>query len=307
MTTYGFLGLGAMGAPMARRLADHALAGGDRLLVWNRTPGKDADLRARGAEAASGPAVMAAAADVLIVMLPDLPQLVELTSGPAALLDGITSRTVLVVCSSVAPQGIKEYARAAASATGGLVGVVDAPVSGGPEGAVAGSLAVMVGGAPDDVAAAWPALTAMGRTVRHLGPVGAGSLAKACNQMVVASTMIALSEAATLAELAGLDVERFLDVLAGGYAGGRLLEVKRDNLIRRRYPPGGLARYLVKDLDIVRDEAGAHGATLPQADLSLAEYHAADRAGWGEQDMSVVHRLARRSAGLLPVDGGEGL
>lgn len=304
MTTYGFLGLGVMGAPMAARLADHASGGGERLLVWNRTPGKDAEPLARGAEAITDPAEILEAADVVVIMLPDLPQLLELTAGPTALLGRVTTRTVLVVCSSVAPRGIKEFADTAVQATGGLVGVVDAPVSGGPEGAAAGSLAIMAGGASDDIALVWPALNAMGRTVCHLGPLGSGALAKGCNQMVVAATMIALAEAATLAERAGLDVDRFLEVLGAGYAASRLLEAKGSNMSSRTYPLGGRASYMVRDLGIVRDEASAFGVVLPQADLSRSEYIAIDEAGWGGQDMSVVHQLVRRSAGLSAAEQG---
>ncbi len=178
--------------------------------------------------------------------------------------------------------------------TEGLVQVVDAPVSGGPEGANTGTLAIMVGGAEAAVAAAWPALTAMGAIVRHLGAIGSGSLAKACNQMIVAATMIALSEASALAESAGVDVAGLLDVLSGGYAASRLLEVKRDNLISRSYSPAGKAAYMVKDLEFARSEADRTGAKVEQAELSLATFTAVAEAGLGEQDMSVVHQLIRR-------------
>jgi len=200
---------------------------------------------------------------------------------------------VLVICSSISPQGARDYAAHAAELTGGLVQVVDAPVSGGPEGASAGTLAIMAGGSEAAVAAAWPALTSMGTTVRHLGPIGSGSLAKACNQMVVAATMIALSEASVLAESARVDVAGFLDVLGGGYASSRLLEVKKHNLISRTYPPAGKAAYMVKDLQFVRSEAALTGASVGQAELSLATFAAVADAGLGDQDMSVVHRIIR--------------
>jgi 2-hydroxy-3-oxopropionate reductase len=152
----------------------------------------------------------------------------------------------------------------------------------------------MAGGS--EVAVAWPALTAMGTTVRHLGPVGSGSLAKACNQMVVAATMIALSEACVLAESADVDVAGLLEVLAGGYAASRVLEAKKDNLISRTYSPAGKATYMVKDLGFVRPEAQHTGATVEQAQLSLDTFTAVDEAGLGEQDMSVVHQLIRQRA-----------
>jgi 2-hydroxy-3-oxopropionate reductase len=296
MTTYGFVGLGSMGAPMAVRLAAHCAERGDRLLVWNRSSGRGAAVLAEGAEVARDPAALVAACDVVVMMLPDLPQLIELTDGQAGLLGDVRTPTVLVICSSISPQGARAYAEHAAELTGGLVQVVDAPVSGGPEGAGAGTLSIMAGGSEAAVAAAWPALTAMGATVRHLGAIGSGSLAKACNQMVVAATMIALSEASVLAESAGVDVAGLLDVLGGGYASSRVLEVKRDNLISRTYSPAGKAAYMVKDLQIVRSEAELTGARVEQAELSLATFAAVADSGFGDQDMSVVHQLIRQRA-----------
>jgi 2-hydroxy-3-oxopropionate reductase len=296
MTTYGFIGLGSMGAAMAKRLATRCVERGDRLVVWNRSRVREAAVLAEGASAARDPADLVAVSDVVVVMLPDLPQLLELTDGPAKLLSRVQSPTVLVICSSVAPAGARAFADHATELTDGLVSVIDAPVSGGPEGAQAGTLAIMAGGSDVAVAAAWPALTAMGSTVRHLGAIGAGSLAKACNQMVVAATMIALSEASVLAESAGVDVAGLLDVLAGGYAASRLLEVKGTNLASQTYSPAGKATYMVKDLGFVRSEAQRTGVTVSQAELSLATFAAADAAGLGEEDMSVVHRIIREQA-----------
>jgi 2-hydroxy-3-oxopropionate reductase len=293
MTTYGFIGLGSMGAPMATQLAAHSVERGDRLLVWNRTRAREATVLGEGAIAAGDPAELVAVADVVVVMLPDLPQLLDLTDGPAKLLSHVQSPTVLAICSSVSPADARAFAEHASVLTDGLVQVIDAPVSGGPEGAKAGTLAIMVGGSDEAVASAWPALTAMGGTVRHLGAIGAGSLAKACNQMVVAATIIALSEASVLAESAGVDVAGLLDVLAGGYAASRLLQVKAENLASQTYSPAGKAAYMVKDLGFVRSEAERTGARVDQADLSLATFAAVDAAGLGEEDMSVVHRVIR--------------
>lgn len=293
MTTYGFIGLGSMGAPMAKQLAAQCVTRGDRLLVWNRSPARDATVVSEGAITARDPADLVMLADVVIVMLPALPQLLELTDGPAKLLSRVQSPTVVAICSSVSPADARAFAAHASELTDGLVQVIDAPVSGGPEGAQAGALAIMVGGSDEAVAVAWPALTAMGRTVRHLGAIGAGSLAKACNQMVVAATMIALSEASVLAESAGVDVAGLLDVLSGGYAASRVLEVKAENLVSQTYSPAGKAAYMVKDLGFVRAESQRTGVRIDQADLSLATFAAVDAAGLGEQDMSVVHRVIR--------------
>jgi len=287
-----------MGGPMAAQLGEFCRANGNELQVWNRTPGRDVALVANGARTATGPAELVAASEVVVVMLPDLPQLADLTGGPVRLLSGVVRPTVLVICSSISPGAARSYAAWAAELTDGLVQVVDAPVSGGTEGAAAGTLAIMAGGAESAIAAAWPALTAMGTTVWHLGPLGSGSLAKACNQMVVAATVVALSEACTLAESAGIEVGALLDVLSGGFAASRVLEVKAANLVSKQYPPTGKAIYMVKDLGFVRAEAELTGTPTDQALLSLELFTAVAREGLGDQDMSVVHQLIRRRAGL---------
>ncbi|MGH3425464.1 MAG: NAD(P)-dependent oxidoreductase, partial [Nocardioidaceae bacterium] len=270
--------------------------------VWNRTPGRDGAVVARGADRVGEPADLLAAVDAAIVMLPDLAQLEELVDGPAALLSKVTTRTVLVVCSTVSPTAVREFAERVTGSTGGLVTLLDAPVSGGPEGAAAGSLSIMVGGDEEDVVTARPALDAMGKTVRHVGALGAGSLAKACNQMVVSATMIALAEAATLAESAGVDVPALLDILAGGLAGSRLLELKRDNLVGHTYAATGPARYMLKDLGFVHRAAEETGAAVDQAELSRGVFTALHDAGLGDEDMSVVHELIRRRSGLTADD-----
>lgn len=294
--TYGFLGLGSMGSPMAGHLADFCAEGNDELLVWNRSPGRYPAVTAKGAEVVIGPAELLTRADVVFVMLPDLPELEELTDGPAQLLAGVVDRTVLVVCSSVSPAGVRAFADRAAQLTDGLVRVVDAPVSGGAEGARAGTLAIMVGGADGDVAPALAGLGAMGTTVRHLGTLGAGSLAKACNQMVVAATLVALSEASVLAESAGLSVPGLLEILAGGFGSSRVLEVKTPNLSTNSYLPTGVAKYMVKDLRFVEVEAERTGAPIPQALLSADLFADVVAAGLGDLDVSVVHALIRSSA-----------
>ncbi len=298
MTRYGFIGLGAMGAPMAGHLADLCDGGDDSLTVWNRTSGREGALAGRGVLIADSPRELLAGSEVVVVMLPDLAQLADLTDGPARLLEDVSTPTTVVICSSVSPLEVRSYAERVATMTGGLVGVVDAPVSGGVEGAAAGTLAIMAGGSAADVALAWPALEAMGTTVRHLGPVGAGSLAKACNQMVVAATLIALSEASVLAESAGLSVSALLDILAGGFGASRVLEVKSANLTSNTYAPTGAARYMVKDLAFVTAESDLTGAAVTQAELSAELFGSVLERGLGDLDVSVVHAVIRARAGL---------
>lgn len=295
---YGFIGLGSMGLPMAGHLADYCAAAGDRLLVWNRTAGRAGELGERGVVEFDDPVALVGKCDVVFVMLPDLPELIALVNAPVGLLSEIRHRLTLVVCSSVSPAGVREFAEDATRRTNGLVSVVDAPVSGGTEGATAATLAIMVGGDTAAVETAWPALTSMGTTVRHLGPVGAGALAKVCNQMVVAATIVALSEASVVAEAAGVSVEGLLEVLAGGLAASQVLAIKSANLVSRTYAATGKARYMAKDLGFAIVEAGRVRADVAQTSLSLDRFIAVDEAGWGDDDVSVVHSLIRERSGL---------
>jgi 2-hydroxy-3-oxopropionate reductase len=177
--------------------------------------------------------------------------------------------------------------------------VVDAPVSGGDVGAADASLSIMVGGGPDDVARLDGPLRAMGSVVRHLGPVGSGQLAKACNQIVVAGTLTALGEAVTLAVHGGLKVEQLLDVLAGGLAGSRVLDVKRAGLAAHSFEPGGKARFQHKDLGFALDAARAHDVALPVTAIVDQLFGAMRWTGHGDDDHSgivqIIEALSRRT------------
>jgi 2-hydroxy-3-oxopropionate reductase len=242
----GFVGLGPMGAPMASNLLD---AGFD-VALWNRTAARaEAVAESRpGATVAGTPA--GAARPVVVAMLPDLPQVRDVVDRPDGLRAGwaaaAVERPVLVVMSTVSPVEVERWA-AELAADG--VRLVDAPVSGGVEGAAAGSLSVMAGGEADDVARVRPLFDAMGGALRHLGPVGAGSLAKACNQIVVGGTLNALAEAVAIARTGGLDLEAVLDVLGAGLAGSRLLTDKSRRYLTGDYDHGAACRTQLKDLE----------------------------------------------------------
>ncbi|MCJ1698125.1 NAD(P)-dependent oxidoreductase [Rathayibacter festucae] len=277
----GLIGLGSMGAPMARRV----LAAGFALGITARPASAD---RARaavpGAVWHDSPRVLALASDVLLLMVPDLPQIEELLSGDESVpVDG--TGPLLVVCSSVSPEGLRALARQHPR-----LRLIDAPVSGGTEGAEAGTLSIMVGGEEDDVARALPVLAACG-TALHLGPLGAGEVAKACNQLIVAATMTAIAEAAVIAERSGLDLGALLELLQGGYAGSRVLETKRAALVARDYRPTGVASYMVKDLRAAADEAEATGTAAPVLATVADVFRELTEAGLGDQDLSVVHRF----------------
>ncbi|WP_245982123.1 NAD(P)-dependent oxidoreductase [Mycetocola tolaasinivorans] len=294
--TVGVIGLGSMGAPMARNLLARRPAG-TAVHVQSRRPESLTPFVESGAIAQATPRELALAAEIVVVMLPDLAQIEQVLTGPDGLLAGIDTTHTLVVCSSISPTGLRELAARLDAATSGLLRVVDAPVSGGTEGAEAGTLSIMVGGDNADVARVLPVLETMG-TPLHLGPLGSGQVAKACNQMIVAATMTAVAEAAVVAERAGLDVAALLPLLQGGYAGSRVLETKADRLIAKDYSPTGIAAFMVKDLTAAVAEADATGTTARQLRTTLGIFEDLVDAGLGEQDLAVVHRFAE-------IDGAE--
>ncbi|WP_329438725.1 NAD(P)-dependent oxidoreductase [Streptomyces canus] len=290
--TVGFVGLGAMGLPMAANLAK---AGFD-VLVWarGRVP-LDAAVAA-GCRAAGRPADVAAGARTVITMLPDLPQVRDVSAGPDGLLAGLDTAApteamdTLVVMGTVSPVAVRALAQELRSFG---VTVVDAPVSGGVTGARDATLSIMAGGTPYAVESVRPYLSAMGSTVRRMGDTGAGSLAKACNQLVVAGTLVALAEAVVLGEHGGLDPAALLEVLAGGLASSEVLAQKRRHLADSDFSPSGPARYLHKDLGFVLDSAAHADVELPLS-ISVARLYAAiDERGLGDLDNSVVLRLLR--------------
>jgi 2-hydroxy-3-oxopropionate reductase len=286
----GFVGLGTMGRPMARNLVE----AGFPVVVWNRSPAPTAQLAAAGARVAPTLADLARQVSLVLTMLPDLAQVDEVLGRDDGLLAGMRQGSVLVVMGTVSPSGVRELGGRLEPAG---VAVVDAPVSGGDVGAEQGTLSIMVGGQPAAVDRVRPLLEAMGTTVDHLGPLGAGQLAKACNQIVVAATITALSEALVLARKGGLDPRRVFGVLAGGLAGSRVLEVKGDKLLGHDFRRGGAAAFQHKDLGLALAAARAQGVALPLTALVDQLYGAACWNGFGDDDHSVVLRVLERLAG----------
>lgn len=288
--TVAFLGLGRMGLPMSRHLA----AAGFGVQAWNRSP-KQVDAPAGGDYRMTGtPAEAARGAQVVVTMLPDIAEVEQVCAGDTGVLAGAEPGTVLVVMGTVSPVAVRGWA---ASVAGSGVRVVDAPVSGGDVGAVDGTLSVMVGGDPADVERVRPVLEPMAGRVRHLGPLGAGQLAKACNQVVVATTLAALGEAVVLGRRGGLDVGELLDVLAGGLAGSRALEVKRDLLTSGSYVPGGSAAFQHKDLGFALEAARSEGVALPVTAVVDQLFGALRWTGHGEDDHSGVVQVIEALSG----------
>lgn len=283
----GFVGLGLMGAPMAANL----LKAGWAVTAWNRsTAAVDEFVQLGGASAAS-------VADlrnqpVIIFMLPDLSFIEEAASG---LLDEWRlappeAGTLVVVMSSVSPVGVQAFGLAVAEASAGNATVLDAPVSGGTEGAQRGNLAIMAGGSEEDFARLLPVFKAMGTTVRRLGELGAGSLAKACNQLIVGTTTAALAEAAELAERSGMDVGALFEVLSGGLAASRVLEFVGPRLAAKDYAPTGPAKFMHKDLSFVLESAAAVDAVVPMASAGVELYAELKAQGLGDLDLAAVRQ-----------------
>ena len=286
------LGLGPMGAPMAANLA----RGLGALTVWNRTPGKAADVVALGAREAGTPAE--AAADVVLTVLPDLPQVEAVLHGPDGLLAGWrragAPQPVLVVHGTVSAIAMRAFAEGLRREHG--VRVVDAPMSGGVPGAERCALSLMVGGDPADVEALAPVFAAIATTVVHFGPIGSGQLAKACNQVVVAGTIAALCEALCLADHYGLPRADLLSALAGGLAGSTVLDQKRERWLREDFAGGGSARNQLKDLRFAREAAEAAGAPSELSALLHEQFDRMVAAGDGDLDHSGLLRTIAAEA-----------
>lgn len=283
----GFVGLGLMGAPMAANL----LAGGWKVDAWNRSPGALAEFAELGGGRVDEVADLRDHS-AIIFMLPDLSFIEEAAAGLLAMWSAKapTAGTAVVVMSSVSPEGIRKFGQRVSAASGGNAVVVDAPVSGGTQGARDGTLAIMTGAAEADFDRLLPLLSTMGTTVRRMGPLGSGSLAKACNQLIVGTTTAALAEAAELAERSGMDVAALYEVLSGGLAGSRVLEVVGPRLAARNYHPTGPAKFMQKDLTFVLDSAAAVGAAVPMARAGVELYAELTRQGLGDQDLAVVRQ-----------------
>ncbi|MBT2513884.1 NAD(P)-dependent oxidoreductase [Arthrobacter sp. ISL-30] len=283
--TAGFVGLGFMGLPMACNL----LRNGWNVQAWNRSDAALLEVERLGGSRTTA-VVGLRDQPVIIFMLPDL-SYIEDAARP--LLEDWRARppapgTAIVVMSSVSPTDVKAFGDRVASASGGNVSVVDAPVSGGTKGAQDGSLAIMVGSSEQEFTALLPLFEAMGSTVRLMGPLGSGSLAKACNQLIVGSTTAALAEAAELAERSGMDVRALYDVLSGGLAGSRVLEIVGPRMAAKDYAPTGPAKFMLKDLNFVVHSAEAVGSAVPLATAGAELYGELVRQGLGDHDLAVV-------------------
>jgi len=287
--TVGFIGLGIMGGPMALNL----LRAGYPLVVHNRTRAKEEPLVSEGAAAAASPREVAAASDLVITMLPDSPDVEAVYLGHDGVIAGARDGQLLIDMSSIAPA----VARSVSSAARDLgADALDAPVSGGDVGAREGTLSIMVGGPEDAFERARPLFEVLGKTIVRLGEAGAGQTAKACNQILVAVTIEAVSEALVLASKAGVDPERLLDVLSGGLAGNKVMEVRRRNFLEHDFTPGFKLELHHKDLGIALRTGRELDVFLPTTAIVDQMLSALLAAGDGGLDHSALLKVIEQAS-----------
>jgi 2-hydroxy-3-oxopropionate reductase len=286
--TVGFIGLGIMGKPMAENLIE----AGYELVAYNRTREKAEELD--GATVAETPKEVAQQSDVIITMLPDSPQVEEVLSGEDGVLEGVKEGALVVDMSTISPVVTEELADEASERGASML---DAPVSGGDVGAIDGTLSIMVGGSEEDFGRALPLFEVMGNTVTHVGRVGTGQVAKAANQIVVALTIEAVSEALVLGSKGGVPPEKILDVLGGGLAGNKVMEVKREKMLEHSFDPGFRVELHHKDLGIALAAGREYGVTLPVTAIVDQMLETLKLLGRGDQDHSALLTLIEESSG----------
>jgi len=286
-----FIGMGTMGAPMALNI----LNAGYDVVVHNRHRDKEKPVVEAGAARAASPAEAADGADVVITCVSDTPDVRAILLGDNGVIEGAKEGTVVVDMSTISPAATREMADILAKKG---IRMIDAPISGGSEGAQKGILAIMIGGDPDDVKKVRPVLEAMGKTITHVGPIGSGQITKAINQVVIAATYLGVAEGMTLGIKAGLDMEKVVAAIAGGAAGSWVLDNRASFMVKNDYPLGFRVRLHAKDLKIALEAARELGVTLPvSAQVEQIESGLIGR-GFGDEDVSALARSIRELSGL---------
>ncbi len=287
----GFVGLGIMGAGMAGNL----LKAGHDVVVWNRTAARAEPLVEKGAVAAATPHAVAEQCEVVFVCVSDTPDVEAVLFDTDGLAEGLRKGSLVVDCSTVSPSATRTWAGRLAEAG---VSFVDAPVSGGSEGAANGTLSIMVGGAADDVERARPYLEAMGKTITHLGEVGTGQICKLVNQILVVVNMLAVSEALVFAKAGGLDLEKTLTAVTGGAAGSWMLANRGPQVIARDWRPGFRLDLQQKDLRLVLETADSLGVPALATSTVFHLYRTLEREGLGAEGNHALVKALERLSGF---------
>ncbi len=291
MERIGFVGLGTMGGYMAANLRK----AGFEVTVWNRTPGKAAALIAAGAREAASPADVARASDIVCTCVSDTPDVEAVLFGADGVAEGLAAGGLVIDYSTISPSATAEFA-ARLKAQG--IGFVDAPVSGGSEGARLGTLTIMAGGDEADLERARPVLEGTGKTITHFGPAGSGQAVKAVNQVVIAGVYLAVAEGMVLSMKAGLDPQAVVAALGGGVAGSWILANRSAKMVNNDYPLGFRTRLHLKDLGIALELAQSLGVVLPVSALAAQLESGLVARGYGDEDMSNLARPIRQLSGM---------
>ena len=287
----GFIGLGIMGAPMALNL----IQGGHRLWVYARRPAAAQTLVAAGAILCSSAAEVAQHADVIFTIVSDTPDVESVIFGESGIASSAKRGTVIVDMSTILPTATQSFA--ARLAQHGIE-MLDAPVSGGETGAINGTLSIMVGGKAEVFERVKPLFECMGKNIVHIGAHGAGQVAKACNQIVVAVTIEAVAEALTFARKNGADAAKVREALMGGFAGSKIMEVHGQRMLDNDFKPGFKVGLHQKDMRIVMETAHQLGVALPAAALVTQHLNALMGTGDTELDSAAIVKVVARMSGL---------
>jgi 3-hydroxyisobutyrate dehydrogenase len=286
-----FIGMGTMGVGMAMNI----LKAGHEVIVHNRTREKEESLAAEGAERAASPREAAASAEIIVICVSDTPDVEGIILGDEGVIHGAPQGSIVVDMSTISPAAARRMAEMLSEKG---VGMLDAPVSGGSEGAQNGTLSIMVGGESAVFKKALPILETMGKTITHVGEIGAGQVTKAINQIVITGTYLTMAEGLAIGMKAGLDMEKVLQAIGGGAASSWVLHNRGQNVIDNTYPLGFRLSLHHKDLNIALETARELGVTLPATALVAQMENGLIERGFGDDDISAIARVIREQSGL---------
>jgi 3-hydroxyisobutyrate dehydrogenase len=287
----GFIGLGIMGQGMARNILKAEFP----LIVWNRTTAKAEALAEAGAQVAGSPADVTAQSDVIVICVSDTPDVEAVMHGESGVLASLKAGSIVIDCSTISPLVTRQLAQLVAEKGAAML---DAPVSGGSEGAAQGTLSIMVGGEAEAFARALPVLNAMGKKITHVGASGAGQTVKLVNQILVVSTMLGLGEALLFAQAGGVDLKKTLDAISAGAAGSWTLSNRGPQVIRRDWSPGFMIDLQQKDVRLVLEAAATMGVPLPGTALVHQLYNTLQKQGFGRDGNHALVRALENLAGF---------
>lgn len=287
----GFVGLGIMGRGMANNL----LKAGFSVRVWNRTASRMDPLVEAGAEAGSSPADVAAHCDIIITCVSDTPDVEAVILGEEGVIHGVSAGNLVIDCSTISPQTTRDIA---AKLNAKEVHLLDAPISGGSEGAANGTLSIMVGGDAGQFDRALPVFEAMGKAITHVGAQGAGQSVKLVNQILVVGNALAMSEALVFAQASGLDLQKTFDAVKGGAAGSWMFSNRAPQILERDWRPGFTINLQQKDLRLVLEAADQVGAPIPGTSLVFNMYRPLEAQGLGEEGNHALIKALERLAGI---------